>query len=70
MTRLETVRAIARYTMAHLEIRLDTFDPTLYKPQHTPVVLLISNGDYRAKHLNRLCNIGFNAADMTHDNIP
>ena len=44
--------------------------PHKHKPQHTPVVLLISNIDYRAKHRHCLRNIGFNAANFTHDNIP
>ncbi len=70
MPRCIFVWANVQYTMAHLEIRLNTFDPILYKPQHTPVVLLISNIDYRTKHCHCLRNIGFNAANFTHDNIP
>jgi len=53
-----------------LEICSNMFDPTLYKPQHTHVVLLISNIDYRTKHFHCLHNIGFNAADFALDDVP
>ena len=56
--------------MARLEIHLNMFNHTLYKSQHTPVVQLFSSIDYCTKHFHYLRNIGFNAADLTHDDVP